>query len=155
MNVHQPSFWIGVGVSILCGVFIGFERQFRGKPAGMRTSILICLGTQTFVRLGVFLAGDHSDPTRVLGQIVTGIGFLGAGVILTREGTVTGLTSASVVWMTASIGAVIGLNLYAEAVALTTTTVILLVTVERLERLLGFREEASTDPHSKPKVPPG
>ena len=149
MSVHEPSFWIGLGISILCGAFIGFERQFRSKPAGMRTSILICMGTQTFVRLGTLMAGDQSDPTRVLGQIITGIGFLGAGVILTREGTVTGLTSASVVWMTASIGAVVGLNLYAEAIALTSVTVILLISVQRLERYFGFREEPHADHTSK------
>jgi putative Mg2+ transporter-C (MgtC) family protein len=145
MTVQDPLFWLGLGVSILCGAFIGIERQFRRKPAGIRTSILFCMGTQVFVRLGVLLAGDQGDPSRVLGQVITGIGFLGAGVILTRQGTVTGLTSASVVWVTAAIGAVAGLNLYAEALALTLATVVLLVSVQKVEEVFGFREEHRGD----------
>lgn len=145
MTVQDPSFWLGLGTAILCGALIGIERQWRRKPAGIRTSILFCMGTQMFIRLGASLAGDHGDPTRVLGQVITGIGFLGAGVILTRHGTVTGLTSASVVWMTASIGAVAGLDFYAEALALTFATVILLVAIQRIEERFGFREEHRGD----------
>jgi putative Mg2+ transporter-C (MgtC) family protein len=89
-------FWIRLAVALTCGAAIGFERQLRGKPAGMRTSMLVCLGTLMFVRLGVSLEGPHVDPSRVLGQVVTGIGFLGAGVILTRGGQVLGITSAAV-----------------------------------------------------------
>ena len=121
MNAFDPfseSFWISVGAAVLCGGVVGLERQVRGKPAGVRTSILICLGTAVFIRLGASLAGPEADPTRVLGQLVTGVGFLGAGVMFSREGTVVGVTTASVVWVLAATGAAIGFGLYASAIAL-------------------------------------
>lgn len=130
----SPVFWIRVGTAVLCGGLIGFERQLRGKPAGMRTSILICLGTQFFVLLGSSALPAHADPTRVLGQVVTGIGFLGAGVILTREGLVVGVTSAAVIWLLAAVGAMIGLGYLPAAVAISLTTVGILVGVEYLEK---------------------
>ena len=136
MNAFDPfseSFWISVGVAVLCGGVVGLERQVRGKPAGVRTSILICLGTAVFIRLGASLAGPEADPTRVLGQLVTGVGFLGAGVMFSREGTVVGVTTASVVWVLAATGAAIGFGLYASAIALAFITVVILVGVELLE----------------------
>ena len=136
MEAFDPlggRFWLQIGVAFLCGGVIGFERQLRGKPAGVRTSILICLGTAIFVALGVAVDGARGDPTRVLGQVVTGIGFLGAGVILARQGVVTGVTTASVIWMLASIGGVIGVGHFAAAVALALLTVVVLTGVEVLE----------------------
>ena len=136
MNVFDPfteSFWITIGVAVLCGGIVGLERQVRGKPAGVRTSILICLGTAIFIQLGASHAGPMADPTRVLGQLVTGVGFLGAGVMFSREGTVVGVTTASVVWVLAATGAAIGFGLYAGALALAFVTVVILVGVELLE----------------------
>ena len=80
MDYFDPlgrHFWTVVGVAIACGGIVGLERQFRGKPAGVRTSILVCLGTSVFIHLGTAVSGPGTDPTRVLGQLVTGIGFLG------------------------------------------------------------------------------
>jgi putative Mg2+ transporter-C (MgtC) family protein len=135
------SFWISMGVAIACGAIVGFERQMRGKPAGVRTSILICLGTAVFIRLGATLAGPMADPARVLGQLVTGVGFLGAGVMFSREGTVVGVTTAAVVWVLAAIGAAIGFGLYSGAFALALVTVVVLVGIDLLEssRLWAMR----------------
>jgi putative Mg2+ transporter-C (MgtC) family protein len=133
----DPELWSRVGMALLCGGTVGLERQLRGKPAGMRTSSLICLGTCMFVYLSIGLEGAAADPTRVLGQVVAGIGFLGAGVIMNRDGLVVGVTSAAVVWMLASAGAAIGLGRYGLAVALSIVTVSVLVGVERLEHLFG------------------
>ena len=127
------EFWATVGVAVLCGGVVGFERQLRGKPAGVRTSILVCLGTSVFVNLGSGIVGAGSDPTRVLGQLVTGIGFLGAGVMFSREGVVTGVTTAAVIWILAAIGAAIGLGRFEGAIALSVVTVAILVGVELLE----------------------
>jgi putative Mg2+ transporter-C (MgtC) family protein len=127
------TFWATVGVALLCGGIVGFERQLRGKPAGVRTSILVCLGTSVFINLGSAVSGVGSDPTRVLGQLVTGVGFLGAGVMFSRQGAVTGVTTAAVIWMLAAIGAAIGLGRYAGAIALAVVTVGVLVGVELLE----------------------
>src|SRR4029450_5383865 len=110
LDPGSMEFWFRLGTAILCGGIIGLERQLRGKAAGIRTSILICLGTELFVTLGASFGGERVDPTRVLGQVVTGIGFLGGGVILAREGLVVGVTSAAVIWVLAAPGALIGLG---------------------------------------------
>ncbi len=127
------GFWDTVGVAVLCGAIIGSERQIRGKPAGIRTAILICLGTSVFIHLGGSNLGDNGDPTRVLGQLVTGVGFLGAGVMLSRDGVVTGVTTAAVIWVLAAVGATIGLGHLLAAVTLSVVTVGVLVGVELLE----------------------
>lgn len=137
MDPDEPltvAFWIRLGVALGCGAAIGLERQLRGKPAGMRTSMLVCLGTYLFIRLGVDLQDGHADPTRVLGQVVTGIGFLGAGVILTQGGHVFGITSAAVMWVLAAIGAAAAFGRVATAAAITATTVFILVGMNILER---------------------
>lgn len=127
------DFWIRVGAAALCGGALGLERQLRGKPAGIRTSILICLGTLFFVLVGSSFELPGADPTRVLGQVVTGIGFLGAGVILTRDGLVMGVTSAAVIWLLAAIGAMIGVGYTSTAIVVTLVAVTALVGIEMLE----------------------
>jgi putative Mg2+ transporter-C (MgtC) family protein len=137
MDPLTSQFWIAIGVAVLCGGIVGFERQMRGKPAGIRTNILICLGTTIFVKLSTLYSGQNTDMTRVLGQVVTGIGFLGAGVIIARGGHVKGVTSAAVIWTLAGIGAMIGFGLLAPAIALALTTVVILTVIEFLE--VSFR----------------
>jgi putative Mg2+ transporter-C (MgtC) family protein len=133
LNPDSAAFWLRLGTALLCGGIIGLERQLRGKAAGIRTSILICLGTELFVALGASFSGDRVDPTRVLAQVVTGVGFLGGGVILAREGAVVGVTSAAVIWMLAALGSLIGLGHLVAAVVLTLITVGTLIGVEFLE----------------------
>jgi len=136
VNSFDPlarEFWSTVVVAVLCGGIVGLERQLRGKPAGVRTSILICLGTSVFIGLGTSVSGAGSDPSRVLGQLVTGVGFLGAGVMLSNQGVVTGVTTAAVIWVLAAIGAAIGLGHLGSAIALSVLTVTILVGVELLE----------------------
>lgn len=129
----QGAFWSTVGSSVLCGAIIGCERQFRGKPAGIRTSILICLSTAVFIHLGTANVGETGDPARVLGQLVTGVGFLGAGVMLARDGVVVGVTTAAVIWILAAIGAAVGFGHVLGAVTLSVLTVAILVGVQLLE----------------------
>ncbi len=88
-----PFDWKAIGTSILCGSIIGVERQLRGKPVGIRTSSLITLGTYIFIAASLYvsahMAGPEkvvTDPSRIIGQVITGIGFLGAGVMLARVG---------------------------------------------------------------------
>lgn len=99
-----PFSWSCIGAALLCGTMIGLERQTRGKPVGIRTSSLIVLGTYMFVMIGTTVNNVSADPSRIIGQVVTGIGFLGAGVMLTRDGTVVGVTSAATIWTLAAIG---------------------------------------------------
>lgn len=128
-----PLSWVDLSVVLICAGMIGFERQFLGKPAGIRTSILICMGTYCFVRIGASLTGGVADPGRVLGQVITGIGFLGAGVMMTRQGIVFGVTSAAVIWVLAAIGVAIGFHYHAAAIWLSFFTVLLLSVVRQLE----------------------
>ena len=133
LNPLSGEFWIRLVVTIVCGGIIGLERQLRGKPAGIRTSILICLGTVVFISLGLVLNPMAQDTSRVLGQVITGIGFIGAGVIMGKENIVKGVTSAAIIWTLAAIGASIGFGLLSTAVVLTLVTVGVLLGVEFLE----------------------
>lgn len=133
LDPETTMFWLRLGTAVLCGGVVGLERQLRGKAAGIRTSILICLGTSIFVTLGASIQGAQVDPTRVLGQVVTGIGFLGGGVIIAREGLVVGITSAAVIWVLAALGSLVGLGYLTAALILTLVTVGILLGVELLE----------------------
>ncbi|MDT8318141.1 MAG: MgtC/SapB family protein [bacterium] len=131
----SPLEWIDIAVVLFCGGIIGFERQFLGKPAGIRTSILICMGTYCFVKIGSAITGGAADPGRVLSQVITGIGFLGAGVMMNREGMVFGVTSAAVIWILAAIGVSIGFRHHGAAIWVSIMTVILLTFARLMERL--------------------
>lgn len=145
LDPGSVEFWLRLGTAIFSGGIIGLERQLRGKAAGIRTSILICLGTELFVGLGSSFGGERVDPTRVLGQVVTGIGFLGGGVILAREGSVIGVTSAAIIWVLAALGALIGLGHLLASVVLTLLTVGLLTGVELLEKVFRRLREGATE----------
>lgn len=129
----DPLSWIGIGSAILAGSIIGLERQLLGKPVGIRTSVLICMGTYVFVRIAAIVTSEGADPSRVIGQVVTGIGFLGAGVMMSRDGSVKGVTSAAAIWMLAAIGVTIGTGQTHLGVKLAVLTVCVLVGVDSLE----------------------
>ena len=130
----DPDLWIRLGMSVLCGFIVGIERQIHRKPIDVRTSVLVCIGTMMFIYLGEQLDGSK-DSTRVLGQVATGIGFLGAGAIFTREGLVIGLTSASVVWVLASIGAAIGFGMYETGLVVSLVTVFVLSGLHSVDQI--------------------
>lgn len=126
--------------AVLLGGAVGFERERRGKAAGLRTNILICVGAALFTRLSIELAGNGGDPGRIAAQIVTGVGFLGAGTIIRARGHITGLTSAATIWMVAAIGMGIGAGRLYEAAGATLLVIAvlgLLVRVERLVKAVG------------------
>ena len=153
--MFSPLALAGVGTAIICGLIIGLERQLSGKPTGIRTCSLICLGTYVFTSVGLFLQGGNVDPSRIVGQIVTGIGFIGAGVILTRQGVVVGITSASVIWVLAGIGILIGFERYAAAILLSILTVGILQGVNLLEKVfksLSLEIFEKLDWHKKKKL---
>jgi putative Mg2+ transporter-C (MgtC) family protein len=108
-------FTLHVGVALLLGMAIGLERQFRQHPAGLRTNALVCVGAALFVSLSK-LMGDHDSPTRIASYIVSGVGFLGGGVIL-REGlTVRGMNTAATLWCSAAVGTLAGAGFLLHAV---------------------------------------
>lgn len=104
-----PDELVKLIVAIMVGGLIGAEREFRDKAAGLRTIVLICVGATLFTIFSVRIAGDR-DPGRIAAQIVTGVGFMGAGVILHRRGQVLGLTTASTIWIAAALGIGVGLG---------------------------------------------
>ncbi len=132
MNI-APLSWSGVLAAMLSATVIGLERQLLGKPVGIRTSTLICLGTYVFIAISSHVMREVTDPSRIIGQAITGIGFLGAGVMMSREGAVTGVTSAACIWMLAAIGVVIGVGEPALGIKLAVLSVLVLVGVEKAE----------------------
>jgi putative Mg2+ transporter-C (MgtC) family protein len=129
----SPFTWHAIGISLLSGTIIGLERQLKGKPVGIRTSSLIVMGTYLFVATSLIVANDVTDPSRVIGQVVTGIGFLGAGVMLTKEGVVEGVTSAATIWTLAAIGVCIAVGHEAIAIKISLVVVSILYGVDMLE----------------------
>jgi len=110
--------FIALGVAFVLGTLIGFERQYRQRTAGLRTNVLVAVGAAAFADLGMRLFGSDGG-TRIISYVVSGIGFLGAGVIM-KEGTnVRGLNTAATLWCSAAVGAFAGAYLAAEAVLLT------------------------------------
>ena len=128
-----PSFLVRCGVAALCGALIGAERERKRKPAGFRTNILICLGASIYMAIGLLLQGDQVDPTRIAAQVVTGIGFIGAGCIIQSGTNVTGLTSAATIWVVASIGLVAGAGFPVLALVSSALVLVTLVVLERVE----------------------
>ena len=128
-----PFEWQAVGTSILCGTIIGLERQLRGKPVGIRTSALITLGTYIFIAASMLVSTTATDPSRIIGQVITGIGFLGAGVMLARDGMVLGVTSAATIWSLAAIGVCIAIGYDVVAIKLSLVVVFVLVGVDTME----------------------
>jgi putative Mg2+ transporter-C (MgtC) family protein len=100
---------LGLVVALACGALIGLERQLRGHPAGLHTNALVALGSAAFVMAGVGV-GDTAGSARVVGQVVTGVGFLCAGVIMHQGATVRGITTAATVWCSAAVGVFAGLG---------------------------------------------
>jgi len=123
-------------MAVLLGGAIGLERELRGKAAGLRTNILICLGSTLFTHLSVSVAGSTGDPGRIAAQVVTGIGFLGAGTILHTRGAIAGLTSAATIWLVAAIGVTIGTGAIFEATGATLLTLLVLRGLGALETFL-------------------
>lgn len=128
-----PLDWMAIATALGCGLVIGLERQLRGKPVGIRTASLIVLGTYVFVAMAVAVSTGVTDPSRIIGQVITGIGFLGAGVMLARDGVVVGVTSAATIWALASLGICIATGNYAVAIKMAFVVVFILFGVDLLE----------------------
>ncbi|MDT7640724.1 MAG: putative Mg2+ transporter-C (MgtC) family protein [Pseudonocardiales bacterium] len=144
MSTAEMLLRLGTGVGL--GTVIGFERQYRARMAGLRTNALVAGGATLFVLLSAhgFTGGD-ADPTRVAAQIVSGIGFLGAGVIL-REGlTVRGLNTAATLWCAAAVGSLAGAGLYSIAVAGTVAVVAVNIVLRPVGRVVDRRPDTGAE----------
>lgn len=137
ITLHTAS--VRLLVSFLLGAVVGVERQARRREAGLRTFALICLGSTLAMLLSIWIPQTYpdflnGDPGRIAAQVLTGIGFLGAGAIIQSNGSVYGLTTAACIWVVAVIGLAVGAGMYSEAVIVTVLTVSILVSLEKLER---------------------
>lgn len=132
---------IPMSLSLVLGTLVGLERQMGRKPAGLRTHVLVCLGSTMFclTTSHAFHAygGQSLDATRVVHGVVTGVGFLGAGSIMRQEGYVAGLTTAASIWMVAAIGTAVGVRAYGLAVSGTVLALIVLEGYRWAERFLS------------------
>ena len=125
----------------LLGGILGFERELRQKSAGLRTNILIAIGSTLFTLMSFELAEGvpGADPARLAAQIVTGMGFLGAGAIMRRDGGIQGLTTAATVWVNAAVGVAVGGGEYHLAFLATAVTVAVLLVLEPIETTIARR----------------
>ena len=134
--------------ALLLGLIVGYERSYHGRAAGMRTYGLVCMASAALTVIVGYPAhwyGGHadvvatSDPTRVIQGIVTGIGFLGAGVIMKEGFSISGLTTAASIWASSAIGVLVGVGFYAAAILLTTLSAVSMMWISRLEGWLPSR----------------
>ena len=125
----EPNFGVSLircSVAVICGIIVGIERAYSAKPAGIRTHVLISLGSCLFMNISLFVAEEAkelgyttADPGRIAAQVVTGIGFLGAGAIIRNRGLVKGMTSAATIWCMSAIGLAAGAGMLTSSLSST------------------------------------
>lgn len=143
MMDYHLQYLLRLVFALFIGGLIGIEREVKGKPAGMRTNMLMCMGSclLMILSLEMFRRGQWlGDPSRIASQVVTGIGFLGAGTIIQSRFSVTGLTSAATLWFVAAIGLVIGWGSFLLAAAATVLTIVTLTLLSGIEQLVAVRQ---------------
>ncbi|GAA4530775.1 MgtC/SapB family protein [Amycolatopsis samaneae] len=145
MTTAEMVLRLGTGVGL--GIVIGVERQYRARMAGLRTNALVAAGATLFVLLSAHGFGGltGADPTRVAAQIVSGIGFLGAGVILRDGLSIRGLNTAATLWCSAAVGSLAGAGLYSVAVAGTVVVVVVNLALRPLGRIIDRRPESGDE----------
>ena len=138
MFITSPAVLIATKLllAMLCGGAIGVERELSRKPAGLRTNVLICFGAALYMIVSRHISGGaaYTDPGRLAAQVVAGIGFLGAGVILRARGSITGLTTAATIFVVGAVGISIGEGLFSIAIFSTLLIIVVLVVLRRVER---------------------
>jgi putative Mg2+ transporter-C (MgtC) family protein len=130
---------ISILMAFVCGAIVGFEREKGHKPAGLRTHILICLGSAIFTVVSMSPALGGHEPARIAAQIVTGVGFLGAGSILRDRHQIIGLTTAATIWTVSAIGIVVGAGYVVVGVGLSLSVLLVLGAFRQIEALFGGR----------------
>lgn len=132
-----PDDLVSIMLAALLGAGIGLERELSGKAAGLRTNLLICLGASVFTIISrEMVTGTSGEVTRIAAQIVTGVGFLGAGAIIQDRHSVHGLTTAATIWLVASIGMACGAQFYILAMVASLIAVLALIGLRKLSKHL-------------------
>ncbi len=135
-------FAFNVWTAILIGAAIGIERQFRQHPAGLRTNVLVCVGSALFISI-THLMGDHDSPTRIASYIVSGIGFLGGGVILREGFSVKGMNTAATLWCSAAIGSLAGAGFPWHAIIGTATVLAVHLGLRPIGRWIDAKQKSA------------
>jgi putative Mg2+ transporter-C (MgtC) family protein len=150
----QVDLALRLTVGLVLGAAIGFERELHRQPAGFRTHSLVSLGAALFTVVSAYgFSGDLVDPTRIAAQIVSGIGFIGAGTILQHRGHIRGLTTAASLWSVAAIGTAAGAGLYVVAVVGTVLILVILSVLDNIERFARRRLKLPPDQFEMPPEP--
>tara|TARA_R110002049_G_scaffold57021_3_gene156808 strand:+ start:13445 stop:13954 length:510 start_codon:yes stop_codon:yes gene_type:complete len=137
----NPDFLFKILLSALSGLLIGLEREFKGKDAGLKTNMLVSLGACVFILLSIKFFGDEFvDKTRVLSQVIIGIGFLGGGVILKKNDTIHGLTTAATVWCSAAAGCIAAFYLITDLALFTGLVVCINIVFGLVDKRVGNRK---------------
>ncbi len=138
----MEDFIVKVILALVLGGIMGLEREYNDKPAGYATNSIICLGAALFTMLSLYMAEMGGDPGRIAAQIVSGVGFLGAGAILREGNKISGLTTAAAVWLVAAIGMAVGFGQYILASSACAAAILMQLGVRRtlglLERLRRY-----------------
>lgn len=141
MPLGIPEITLRLGLAAILGGLIGLERDIHGRAAGLRTHLLVSLGSAVFMVLSIFVAGTAqggkfvSDPGRIAAQVIAGIGFLGAGVIIKERATVRGLTTSACLWLVAAVGMAAGAGYPVVAVITTAFALVGLIVLKAFEKL--------------------
>lgn len=146
-----PDFAVKLGVAVFCGLLLGAERERMEKPAGLRTIVLITVGSTLFMIVSdlmprISIGADETmrvDPARIAAQVVTGIGFLGAGTIIQTRGSVHGLTTAAIIWFAAAVGLCIGIGFPILAIASTVLMLLTLISFRPLRKRLSAQSRGT------------
>lgn len=147
IDVNSISSIYKLLLSMLLGSIVGYERKRKGQSAGVRTFALIAMGATLAMILSIYVPQEYlglknGDPGRIAAQVVTGVGFLGAGAIIQMKGSVRGLTTAAGIWMVATIGMAVGVGLYWVSVAATALILFILVQLERIEHKVSIGSDS-------------
>jgi putative Mg2+ transporter-C (MgtC) family protein len=149
--------------ALFLGLLVGYERSYHGRAAGMRTYGIVCMASAALTLIGGYPGlwyGGHggslivSDPTRIIQGVVTGIGFLGAGVIMREGFNISGLTTAASIWASSVIGILVGVGFYPAAVALAACSAVIMIYMHRLEAFLPSRHAVAIMMKFKPDYSP-
>lgn len=141
-------------VALVLGAAIGLERELHRKPAGLRTNMLICMGAALFTIISKHMGANTDSETRIIQGVVTGVGFLGAGVLIHQQGSVHGLTTAATIWLVTAIGIACGTRLYCLSIVATILAILVLMGLNPIERKInknkvGFNGNSDQDSNSK------
>lgn len=146
IEITSASAIFRLGLSLVLGCIVGFERKRKGQIAGVRTFALISMGATLAMIISIYVPQEYmdaksGDPGRIAAQVVTGIGFLGAGAIIHMKGAVKGLTTAAGIWIVAAIGLTVGVGMYMLAIVATLLILFVLVPLEKIEHKIRIGSE--------------